>query len=97
MPRGWTVEYLVRRGPMYERGALSRQDDLKKVGINLKLTLLDTAAFRDRNEKGDFQAYTTLNSVNIDDPVNYYSRFTCDTPANLSRCGARVASVCERW
>jgi peptide/nickel transport system substrate-binding protein len=83
--QGLDVEFLVRRGPMYERGALSRQDDLKKVGINLKLTLLDTAAFRDRNEKGDFQAYTTLNAVNIDDPVNYYSRFTCDTPANLSR------------
>jgi peptide/nickel transport system substrate-binding protein len=83
--QGVDVEYIVRRGPMYERGALSRQDDLKKVGINLKLTLLDTAAFRDRNEKGDFQAYTTLNAVNIDDPVNYYSRFTCDTPANLTR------------
>ena len=70
---------------MYERGALSRQDDLKKVGINLKLTLLDTAAFRDRNEKGDFQAYTTLNAVNIDDPVHYYARFTCNAPTNLSR------------
>ncbi len=46
--KGLDVEFMVRRGPMYERGALSRQDDLKKVGINLKLTLLDTAAFRDR-------------------------------------------------
>jgi len=83
--QGLEVEYMVRRGPMYERGALSRQDDLKKVGINLKLTLLDTAAFRDRWEKGDFQAFTVLNAVNIDDPVNYYSRFTCDTPINASR------------
>src|SRR5262247_3061480 len=83
--KGLEVEYLVRRGPMYERGALSRQDDLKKVGVNIKITLLDTAGFRDRNEKGDFQAFTTLNSVNIDDPVNYYSRFTCDAPANLTR------------
>jgi peptide/nickel transport system substrate-binding protein len=83
--RGLDVEFLVRRGPMYERGALSRQDDLKRVGINLKLTLLDTAAFRDRNEKGDFQAYTTLNAVNIDDPDPYYARFTCGAPFNLSR------------
>ena len=51
---------MLRRGPMYERGALSRQDDLKKVGINIKITLLDTAGFRDRTEKGDFQAYTVL-------------------------------------
>ena len=46
---------------------------------------MGATAFRDRNEKGDFQAYTTLNAVNIDDPVHYYSRFTCDAPANLSR------------
>ena len=83
--RGLEVEYLVRRGPMYERGALSRQDDLKKVGINLKLVLLDTAAFRDRWEKGDFQAFTVLNSVSIDDPVYYYQRFTCNAPVNASR------------
>src|SRR5215470_4362548 len=60
--QGVDVEYVVRRGPMYERGALSRQDDLKKVGINLKITLLDTAAYRDRTEKGDYQAYTVLSS-----------------------------------
>src|SRR5215813_11515649 len=83
--QGVDVEYVVRRGPMYERGALSRQDDLKKVGINIKITLLDTAAFRDRTEKGDFQAYTVLNAVNIDDPFHYYARFTCDAPANLSK------------
>jgi peptide/nickel transport system substrate-binding protein len=83
--RGVDVDFVVRRGPMYERGALSRQDDLKKIGINLKLTLLDTAAFNDRWQKGDFQAYTTLNAVNIDDPFHYYARFTCDAPNNPSR------------
>src|SRR5207244_12499803 len=46
--KGLDVELMVRRGPMYERGALSRQDDLKKVGINIKVTLLDTAGFLDR-------------------------------------------------
>jgi peptide/nickel transport system substrate-binding protein len=83
--KGVEVEFVVRRGPMYERGALSRQDDLKKIGINLKLTLLDTAAFNDRWQKGEFQAYTTLNAVNIDDPVHYYARFTCNAPNNPSR------------
>jgi peptide/nickel transport system substrate-binding protein len=33
--KGVDVELVLRRGPMYEPGALSRQDDLKKVGINL--------------------------------------------------------------
>jgi len=83
--KGVDVEFVVRRGPMYERGALSRQDDLKKVGINVKITLLDTAAFRDRTEKGDYQAYTVLSAVSVDDPDLYYQRFTCDVPINLSR------------
>jgi peptide/nickel transport system substrate-binding protein len=83
--KGVDVEFVVRRGPMYERGALSRQDDLKKVGINVKITLLDTAAARDRTEKGDFQAYTVLSAVSVDDPDLYYQRFTCDVPVNLSR------------
>jgi peptide/nickel transport system substrate-binding protein len=83
--RGVDVDYVVRRGPLYERGALSRQDDLKKVGINLKITLLDTAGFRDRIEKGEFQAYTVLSAVQFDDPDQYYARETCHSPDNLSK------------
>jgi peptide/nickel transport system substrate-binding protein len=83
--KGLDIEYVVRRGPMYERGALSRQDDLKKVGINLKLTLVDTAAFRDRTEKGDFQAYTVLSAVTIDEPDNYYARLVCNSTLNLGK------------
>jgi ABC-type transport system substrate-binding protein len=83
--RGLDVEYVVRRGPMYERGALSRQDDLKKVGINLKLTLVDTAAFRERTENGDFQAYTVLSATSIDDPDRYYDRLVCNSTSNLAK------------
>jgi ABC-type transport system substrate-binding protein len=67
-PKGLDVELVLRRGPLYERGALSRQDDLKKVGINITITLLDTAGFRERTQKGDFQAYTVLSAVTIDEP-----------------------------
>ena len=83
--KGLDVELVLRRGPMYERGALSRQDDLKKVGINIKITLLDTAAFRDRTEKGDFQAYTVLSAVTIDEPDLYYARLVCDSTSNLGK------------
>jgi peptide/nickel transport system substrate-binding protein len=83
--RGVDVELVLRRGPMYERGALSRQDDLKKVGINLKITMLDTAGFRDRIEKGEFQGYTVLEAVQFDDPDQYYARLTCNSPSNLGK------------
>jgi len=44
--------------------------------------LLDTAGMRDRQEKGDFQAFETLSGVQLDDPDFYYARFTCGAPAN---------------
>ena len=83
--QGVDVELVLRRGPLYERGALSRQDDLKKVGMNIKVTLLDTAGFRDRIERGDFQAYTVLSAVQFDDPDLYYARLTCNAPSNLGK------------
>src|SRR2546427_2070101 len=83
--KGVDIELVLRRGPMYEPGALSRQDDLKKVGINIKLTLLDTAGFRDRNEKGDFQAFTVLSAVSIDEPDLYYARLGCNATSNFRK------------
>lgn len=83
--RGLDVELVLRRGPLYERGALSRQDDLKKVGINIHITLLDTAGFRERTQKGDFQAYTVLSAVPIDEPDLYYARLVCDSASNYGK------------
>jgi peptide/nickel transport system substrate-binding protein len=83
--RGLDVELVLRRGPLYERGALSRQDDLKKVGINIHITMVDTAGFRERTQKGDFQAYTVLSAVPIDDPDLYYARLVCDSASNYGK------------
>ncbi len=83
--QGLDVELVLRRGPLYERGALSRQDDLKKVGINIHITLLDTAGFRERTQKGDFQAYTVLSAVPIDEPDLYYARLVCDSASNYGK------------
>jgi peptide/nickel transport system substrate-binding protein len=83
--KGLDVELMLRRGPLYERGALSRQDDLKKVGINLKLTLVDTAANSDRQKKSDFEANTAPAAVHMDEPDLYYARFTCDAPSNYGK------------
>lgn len=83
--KGLDVELVLRRGPLYERGALSRQDDLKKVGINIKITLLDTAGFRERTQKGDFHAYTVLSAVSFEEPDLYYGRLTCNSPSNLGK------------
>jgi peptide/nickel transport system substrate-binding protein len=83
--KGLDVELMLRRGPLYERGALSRQDDLKKVGINVHIALVDTAANSDRQKKSDFQANTAPSAVHMDDPDLYYARFTCDAPSNFGK------------
>jgi peptide/nickel transport system substrate-binding protein len=83
--KGLDVQLMLRRGPLYERGALSRQDDLKKVGINLKIDLVDTATNLDRQKKGDFQVYTAPASVHMDDPDLYYARFTCQAVSNYAK------------
>jgi peptide/nickel transport system substrate-binding protein len=82
---GVTIEHVSRRGPLYERGALSRQDDLKKVGITMKINLVDTAVTRDRELKGDFHAVTSPASVYVDDPDLYYQRLVCNNPQNYGR------------
>jgi oligopeptide transport system substrate-binding protein len=74
---------------MYERAALSRQDDLKKIGVTEKVVLLDTAAIRDRTLKGDFQTYTIPAAVQYDDPDLYYGRLVCENASNTGRyCNA---------
>ena len=83
--KGLTIELLLRRGPLYERGALSRQDDLKKIGITEKIVLLDTAAIRDRTLKNDFQAYTLPASAQYEDPDVYYERLVCGAASNTGR------------
>jgi peptide/nickel transport system substrate-binding protein len=83
--KGLDVQLMLRRGPLYERGALSRQDDLKKVGINLKIDLVDTATNLDRQKKGDFEVYTAPAAVHMDDPDLYYARFTCRAVSNYGK------------
>jgi peptide/nickel transport system substrate-binding protein len=84
-PKGLTVELLLRRGPLYEPAAMSRQDDLKKVGITEKVVLLDTAAMRQRSTKQDFEVFTMPDAVGSDDADVYYARFDCESGVNMGR------------
>jgi peptide/nickel transport system substrate-binding protein len=94
--KGLDVQLMLRRGPLYERGALSRQDDLKKVGINLKIDMVDTATNLDRQKNGDFQVYTAPASVHMDDPDLYYARFTCQAVSNYAKyCNSEFDKLFE--
>jgi peptide/nickel transport system substrate-binding protein len=81
-PNGFKANLLVRTGPLYEAGAIANQEDLRKVGIDLTIQLLDFVAIRDRQERGDFDLYTVPSTTAIDDPDGYYSRFICANPLN---------------
>jgi ABC-type transport system substrate-binding protein len=76
---------VLRRGPLDERGALSRQDDLTKVGSNINRTRLETASCRARTHQGDFQASTVLSAVTSDAPDLYDGRLVGDFAAHVGQ------------
>ncbi|MBI4336714.1 MAG: ABC transporter substrate-binding protein [Chloroflexi bacterium] len=77
---GLTVEYLVRKGEPYQSAAVSRQDDLKKVGINLDLRVLDAGTMYNRAFSQDFISYTLAAAATVDDPDQVYAFFLCSSP-----------------
>jgi peptide/nickel transport system substrate-binding protein len=84
-PNGFDVELVLRRGPLYERAALSRQDDLKKIGIRVKITRVDTATVRKREYTHDFTVFTSPAAVYVDEPDLFYGRLVCNHPQNYGK------------
>jgi ABC-type transport system substrate-binding protein len=84
-PNGFDVDLMLRRGPLYERGALSRQDDLKKIGINLHIQTVDTATLRKRQRASDFAVHTSPSAVYVEEPDLYYGRLVCNFPQNYGK------------
>jgi peptide/nickel transport system substrate-binding protein len=84
-PNGLDVDLMLRRGPLYERGALSRQDDLKKIGINVIIGVVDTPTLRKRERASDFTVYTAPSAVSVEEPDYYYARLVCNSPSNYGK------------
>jgi peptide/nickel transport system substrate-binding protein len=84
---GLQMELIQRRGPLYNRGAIANQADLKKAGINISIRLVDTATIGDVSRSGEFNIYTSPGSTLLDDPDGYWDRWlsTQSDVVNYSR------------
>jgi peptide/nickel transport system substrate-binding protein len=84
---GLKLELIQRRGPLYNRGAIANQADLKKAGIDISIRLVDTATIGDVSRSGEFNIYTSPGSTLLDDPDGYWDRWlsTQSDVVNYSR------------
>ncbi len=84
---GLQMELIQRRGPLYNRGAIANQADLKKAGIDISIRLVDTATIGDVASSGEFNIYTSPGSTLLDDPDGYWDRWlsTQSDVVNYSR------------
>ena len=84
---GLELELIQRRGPLYNRGAIANQADLKKAGIDISIRLVDTATIGDVARSGEFNIFTSPGSTLLDDPDGYWARWisTQSDAVNYSR------------
>lgn len=75
--RGETVELLVQSSLMEQAQGTALQAQLKKVGMSVKLVLVDTGEYRVRTRSGDFQFYFSGGGVYPDPSRSYSAELKC--------------------
>ena len=79
---GFSDELLVRFGISYQKAALTAQQDLKQIGIDIEVTTVDTATIVSRRNAREFSIMALPSSTPFDDPDGYWARFQCGNPSN---------------
>ena len=82
MADGFSDELLVRFGISYQKAALTAQQDLQQLGIDVEVTTVDTATIVSRRNAGEFTMMALPSSTPFDDPDGYWARFQCDNSSN---------------
>ncbi len=83
-PNGLDLELIQRRGPLYNRGAIANQADLKKAGINISIRLVDTATIGDVARSGEYNIFTSPGSTLLDDPDGYWAEWRSTLPETVN-------------
>lgn len=79
---GFNDELLVRFGISYQKAALTAQQDLAQIGIDIEVTTVDTATIVSRRNAREYSVMAFPSSTPFDDPDGYWARFQCDNPSN---------------
>ncbi len=80
---GFSDELLVRFGISYQKAALTAQQDLAQIGIDIEVNTVDTATIVNRRNSGEYSVMAFPSSTAFDDPDGYWARFQCDNPSNF--------------
>ena len=80
---GFSDELLVRFGISYQKAALTAQQDLAQIGIDIEVSTVDTATIVSRRNAREYSIMALPSSTPFDDPDGYWARFQCDNASNF--------------
>jgi len=96
-PDGFKDEILVRFGISYLKAALTAQQDLKLIGIDVEVTTIDTATIVSLRNSGEYSMMAMPSSTPFDDPDGYWARFQCDNSSNyVGYCNAEFDTLFQQ-
>jgi peptide/nickel transport system substrate-binding protein len=88
-------EILIIAEPgVQEIEATAIQAQLRKIGLNLRLDIVEAATKRDRDRRGEFALQPSGNIFNADPSATYGPEFMC--PPDLRRRGDNSAGYCDK-
>lgn len=82
-----TIEYLYASSPTNEAVAVALQADLAQLGINLSISSREWAVFLGEELNGNYEMAITGWNADFDDPYNFLSLYTTDSPNNRAFLG----------
>jgi len=92
--KGEPIAVLTHKGEERETEATILQAQLKKVGINVKLDLMEYGTYNDRQRKGDFAMEFRGGNYKVDPFATYQPDLTCQP--DLKKRSANQAGYCDK-
>jgi len=98
---GETIEFMVEPSQTRQAEATMLQAQLKKIGMNVKLDVIESGAYRDRQRKGEF-AFKFDSGGLYPDPIQSYGEVKCEPDAKkrasntTAYCDAQMDRLLER-
>ena len=93
---GFSDELLVRFGISCQKAALTAQQDLAQIGIDIEVSTVDTATIVSRRNAREYSIMALPSSTPFDDPDGYWARFQCcllyTSPSPRDRTRSRMPS-----
>jgi peptide/nickel transport system substrate-binding protein len=74
---GRPIKILIEQSQMREAEALTLQSQLKKIGLNVELEVVDRGAFLNRQTRGEFNMVTEGGESHPDPAATYGPYFSC--------------------